>query len=165
MWSWDQTNPLNKSLHGISLSPASMSSARALFILRLSDVIASFLPRNREFEKLEYHKNHVRYTSATHYPPHTEPQSSSLEQQRHLVVPRHPEKYRWPKNPPSILLGNQHPRKSPTTTGWHLRRSSRQVRQHRGLTVAEAFSPHSLLKSSLYITSDRLQRANRAKIR
>jgi hypothetical protein len=31
--------------------------------------------------------------------------------------------------------------------------------------VAEAFSPHSLLKSSLYITSDRLQRANRAKIR
>jgi hypothetical protein len=40
MWSWDQTNPLNKSLHGISLSPASMLSTRALFILRLSDVVA-----------------------------------------------------------------------------------------------------------------------------
>lgn len=138
--------------------PAQQKSPRNFFIARV-DVIGSgafysaaqrchcfFFAPESGVKKLTYHKNHVRYTSATHYPPHTEHQSSSLEQQRHLVVLRHPEKCRWPKNPPSILLGNQHPRKSPSTPGWHLRRSSLQVRQHRGLTVAEASSPTSLQK-------------------
>ena len=87
--------------------------------------------------KTNYYKSYVRHTSATHHPSHPEPEPPPLEQQRHLVVLRHPEKCQGTKNPPSLLPRNERARSCSAQARPHSQRHDQKIRQHRRLTVAE----------------------------